>query len=154
MPAVHIRSSKESFCLDVNDDERDKTGVQGFRYFWDGQESVTLEIEGVLAHPTSVVFIRTLGGIFQEVGVVCTVVFCPGGIELSEGIEEAPGKAGQLALSLLATCCSCLVGKASLVEFGTEGSGEAPKRGCELDEVIIGGPSMVAKGNQEGRIHL
>ena len=63
---------------------------------------------------------------------------------------------GRPALSLLAACFPGLEGKAPLVEFGTEGSEEAPKRDCELDGdeygFIVGGPSMVAKGNQEGRV--
>ena len=85
---------------------------------------------------------RLFCGIFQEAGVVCTVVFCPGGIGLSEGVLEAPGKAGLLALSLLAVRSSGLTGKTSLVEFGTgrlsEGSEEAPKTGCEfLGELMI-----------------
>ena len=58
------------------------------------------------------------------------------------------GRAGQLAFSLLAACSSSLVEKASLVKFGTEGSGVAPKSGCELgdeDGFIVGGPPWLQK---------
>ena len=81
-------------------------------------------------------------------------MFVPACIRPSEGVLEAPGRTGQLALSLLAVCSSGLVGKASLVEFSTEGSGEALKRGYEFygdeDGFIVRGSSMFAKGNQEG----
>ena len=64
---------------------------------------------------SSGLFCRT----FLEAGVAHSLDFCPGGIGLCVGIGlvvfEELGRAGQPALSLLATRSSSLDGKASLV---------------------------------------
>ena len=60
---------------------------------------------------SSRLFCRT----FQEAGVALSVGFGPGGIGLPEvKVVEEPGRAVQLALSLLAARSSGLTGKASL----------------------------------------
>ena len=135
--------------------------IQGFRYLRDGQDDIALEIWGILAtlslSYSPGIFCRT----FQEAGVAHSVGFCPSGIGLIVVVVfEEPGRIDQLTLSLLAARPFSLDGKASLVVSDawrpSEGSEEASKRGCELgelmSELIVGGPSMVAKGNQNGRV--
>ena len=64
-------------------------------------------------------FFELFSRTFQEAGVALSAGFCPGGIGLVKGIDfwvyEEPGRADQLALSLLAAHSSDLDGKAYLV---------------------------------------
>ena len=174
MPAVCITSSKLSFFNPANLLILMSTTIS--KIMWGSRTSDISGIGKMILSWKYEVYLPTLSlsyssrlfcRTFQEAGVALSVGFCPGGIGLCEeidvGVFEEPWRSGQLEHSLLVARSSSLAGKASLVVWDiwqpSEGSGEAPKRICELlvelmGELLISGSFVVAKGNQEGRVQF
>ena len=167
MLAVRISSSNVSFkssSLDVRDKEWESVGIVSFGYFGDGQDKIALQIWGMLANPIPIILLRAfltdfsgsrycifhrpLSWLYRTARSSCFW-----GFSWRSDRKDWSISAFVIGYSFFRLSWEGFLGVLRCFCLPSEGSGNAPKRIWELfGESIRGASTMVARGNQKGRV--